>query len=66
MVRTRWQPEPEFRVGDRVRVAADKVDTGLEGVVEAVDALTRRMAVEIKVWGRVTTVEVGFDRVEKV
>lgn len=53
-----------FREGESVKIAAGPF-FGFNGTVEVVNAEKQKLTVSVKIFGRVTPLELGFDQVEK-
>lgn len=58
------QAMTDYRVGQSVKVA-DGPFSGFDGVVEEVNTEKQKLTVTVKIFGRVTPVELGFNQVSK-
>jgi transcriptional antiterminator NusG len=58
-------PRPQFRVGEQVRISEGPF-APFSGVIEEIDDEHSRMKVAISIFGRPTTVEIEFSKVDKL
>ena len=59
------KPKVEFVAGDRVRIKEGSFEN-FDGVVESVDASNWKLTVKVSIFGRDTSVELEYGKVEKV
>ncbi|MCX7806310.1 MAG: transcription termination/antitermination protein NusG [Planctomycetota bacterium] len=59
------RPKVEYEVGDRVRIKEGPFEN-FDGAVEAVDPAKGQLRVSVSIFGRATSVELEYGKVEKI